>query len=95
MTNENGPGTSRQPDRNDPGIEDHDEPAKQAPGYNEIDRDTGDTGGATDQREPDWRPGQDPSNVPVNGGMQGEGEPGRAQRDSTGGVEGPAGSSEP
>lgn len=88
MTNHNAPGTAPQPDRKDPGIENRDEPAKQAPGYTEIDRDTGDTGGDTDQREPAWRPGDDPAKVPINAGMQGEGEPGRSERDSTGGVEG-------
>jgi hypothetical protein len=87
MTNENGPAASPQPDRNG-GVEDRDEPTKQAPGYNEIERDTGDTGGDTDQRDTAWRPGEDAAARRANTGMQGEGEPGRSERDSTGGVEG-------
>lgn len=88
MINDNEPGTVRQPDRNDPGVENAEEPAKQAPGYNELQRGTNDSGGDTDQRDPSWRSGSDPSIAPADGGMQSEGEPGRSERDSTGGVEG-------
>jgi hypothetical protein len=73
------------------GIEQTDRAKRQAPGYNELDRDTGASDGETNQQDPDWRPGDEPASTPVNSGMQGEGEPGRAQRDSTGGVEGDAG----
>ena len=58
------------------------------PGYNEERRRDGDDSGETNQAEPSWRPGDEPASTPVNSGMQGEGEPGRAQRDSTGGTEG-------
>ena len=85
MPNQHGPGAQRQqPDD----IEGRDQPTKQAPGYNEIDRHDSDTTGDADQPDPSWRPGEEPASTPVNSGMQGEGEPGRAQRDSTGGVEG-------
>jgi len=60
----------------------------QAPGYNETDRHDSDSAGDADQINPSLRPGDPPASTPVNSGMQGEGEPGRAQRDSTGGVEG-------
>lgn len=81
----NEPGTQPQ---QAPGVEQPDEPEKQAPGYNETDREANDTDGDTNQIEPEWRPGDKPSSTPPNTGMQGEGEPGRAHRDSTGGVEG-------
>lgn len=81
----NQPGTHLQ---QAPDVEQRDEPQKQAPGYNEIDREGDDIDGDTNQIEPEWRPGDEPSSAPVTGGMQGEGEPGRAHRDSTGGVEG-------
>ena len=69
-------------------IEGRDKTTKQAPGYNETDRHDSDATGDADQINPSWRPGDQPASTPVNSGMQGEGEPGRAQRDSTGGVEG-------
>ena len=87
MTIDNEPGTAPQPDREEPAVE----TTKQAPGYNELERDTHDIGGDLDQQEPAWRPGDDPAGQPANAGMQGEGEPGRAERDSTGGVEGTGG----
>jgi hypothetical protein len=58
------------------------------PGYNEGRKSDHDTSGDVNQAEPSWRPGDEPASTPVNSGMQGEGEPGRAQRDSTGGTEG-------
>jgi hypothetical protein len=70
-----------------PGVEQSEKPAEQAPGYNEFER-ADDTGGETNQREPDWRPGDEPETGSTNSGMRGEGEPGRAHSDSTGGVEG-------
>lgn len=95
MTIENKPGTVPQPERNDPGVETTSEATKQAPGYNELERDTRDIGGDVDQQDPAWRPGDEPASQPSNAGMQGEGEPGRAERDSTGGVEGTGGSQAP
>jgi hypothetical protein len=72
-------------------IEGRDAPTKQVPGYNEDARHDSDPAGDADQMPPSWQPGDAPANTPVNSGMQGEGEPGRAQRDSTGGVEGSGG----
>lgn len=69
-------------------VEGRDRSQKQAPGYNETGRAAEDTGGEINQAEPEWRPGESPAIDAPNGGMQGEGEPGRAERDSTGGVEG-------
>jgi hypothetical protein len=91
MTTNNEPGTA--PQRDGPGVESTEEPTKQPPGYNEVERDTHDTV-ETEQIQPSWRPSEDPAGLPENTGMQGEGEPGRSQRDSTGGVEGAGGSSE-
>ena len=93
--NDNEPGTAPQAGRDDPGMENTDASTTQAPGYNELERDTHDAGGDADQREPSWRPGDDPATRPVGSGMQGEGEPGRSERDSTGGVEGTGASDEP
>ena len=76
------------PEGNDGGIENRDEPTRQAPGYNEMGRGEDDSDGEANQIEPAWRPGDEPAGAPAGTGMQGEGEPGRAQRDSTGGVEG-------
>jgi hypothetical protein len=95
MTTDNQQGTAPEPGRDEPGVENTEESTKQAPGYNELERETGNTGGDVDQQEPTWRPGDDPAGRPSNAGMQGEGEPGRAERDSTGGVEGTGGGEEP
>lgn len=92
MTNENEPGTAAPPGPNDRSIENNDQPTTQAPGYNETERGSDDPGGEANQIEPAWRPGDEPAGTPANSGMQGEGEPGRSERDSTGGVEGPTGS---
>ncbi len=86
MTNPTGPGGAAQPGPSD--IEGSDKPERQAPGYNETGRAADDAGGEVNQAEPEWRPGEDAGGHLPNAGMQGEGEPGRAERDSTGGVEG-------
>ena len=79
---------SSENDREPTDVEGRDKSAGQAPGYNETARHDSDPSGDADQPDPSWRPGDQPASTPVNSGMQGEGEPGRAQRDSTGGVEG-------
>lgn len=70
-------------------IENTERPREQATGFTETERHSADDGGEVNEQQPSWRPGDDPTAEPVTSGMQSEGEPGRSQRDSTGGVEGP------
>jgi hypothetical protein len=87
-------GPAPQPQHDEAGVENTEESTKQPPGYNEVGRGNEDTSGETNEMEPAWRPGEDPAGEPLNAGMQGEGEPGRSERDSTGGVEGTVGQDE-